>query len=116
MANVWPTELNGMILDGSYNETPPENSIRTKMDVGPAKVRRRSTSGIRPVSFSLFLTNANVVILDDFYDSTLSSGSETFTFYAPRTKASGTYRFVTRPTYAPKDQGYIAKISLEKMP
>lgn len=112
----WPATLYGLILENTFSEAPPDNVIRTPMDAGPTKVRRRSTANIRPITFTLFLTKAKVAILDTFYDSTLQSGALTFNMYHPRTHASGSYRFVERPAYAEMNSGFSARISLELMP
>ena len=117
MADVtWPTALYGTILKEGYQETPPDNVIRTEMDVGPAKIRRRGTGAVRNFIFNLFLTPANLTTFNTFYDTTTKSGSLAFNFKSPRTEVLGDHRFVAVPTYAPRDQGYIVACQLELMP
>lgn len=87
------------------------------MDVGPDKVRRRTTADIRPIAFSLALTPAQTQILDDFYVTDLFSGAAEFDFIHPRTKALRRARFVSPPDY--KETGgrlYTASINLELLP
>ncbi len=43
---TWPATLPAPALS-SLRETPPDNLIRTQMDKGPAKVRRRTTANVR---------------------------------------------------------------------
>ena len=56
---VWPSSLPAPLLS-TFKETPPDNVIRTSMDVGVAKVRKRTSANVRPISFSLMLTPAQV--------------------------------------------------------
>lgn len=92
------------------------------MDVGPDKVRRRTTANIRPISFTLALTPAQTQILDDFYTTDTFSGADEFDYNHPRTNAACRARFVQPPEY--KEMGgqkptaglYSATISLEIMP
>jgi hypothetical protein len=112
----WPDELYGTILKSGYNETVPNNVIRTEMDVGPAKIRRRGTAAVRPFTFNLFLSPAQLATFDTFYVTTIKSGSLSFTFRSPRTQVIGDYQFVAPPSYNPSDQGYIVSCQLELLP
>ena len=113
---VWPTELPAPALN-SFNETPPMNAIRSNMDRGPAKVRRRTTANVRPVSFTLLLTQEQTQILDDFFVNDTFSGAEQFDFTHPRTGAAVKARFAGEPSYS-ETEGiiYSAAVQLEIMP
>lgn len=113
---VWPTSLPAPALN-SLQESPPDNVIRTNMDKGPAKVRRRTTANIRPISFILVLTAAEVAALDTFYVDDTFSGSEAFDYTHPRTGLACTARFVSPPEYSEREKaGYTVSVSLEIMP
>jgi len=112
----WPATLYGHIIDGGFTETPPQNVLRTQMDAGPAKLRRRSTAAVRPMSLTLFLTKALVATFDTFYVSTIASGATEFNMYHPRTLVTGVYRIVNQPMYTPMDEGYSVKVDLELLP
>ncbi|MBU2177478.1 MAG: hypothetical protein KJ556_20490 [Gammaproteobacteria bacterium] len=112
----WPTGLYGLILKGTYQESPPDNVLRGTMDVGPDKTRQRVTSDTRPISFDIFLTKGNVVVFDEFYANTLSEGVSRFNFTSPRTKTSIECRFKKVPAYSDFGEGFRIKIELEKMP
>lgn len=117
MADIdWPTTLYGLILEEGFQETPPQTSIRTDMDVGPPKIRRRGTAGIRKISFMLFLTKTLVGTLDTFFTTTTKSGSLAFNFKLPRTEVSSEYLFAAEPIYTPRDDGYVASCQLELLP
>ena len=46
MADIdWPATLPQEILAEGYEEGLPDVLVRTKMDAGPDKVRRRATAG-----------------------------------------------------------------------
>lgn len=112
---TWPTTF--CPLAGSYQETPPNNTIRTSMDRGPDKVRRRTTANVRPVSFKMLLNKTQVAQLDDFYNEDTFSGADPFDFTHPRTGASVQARFVNPPAY--QDRGaamYEAAVQLEILP
>ena len=72
---TWPADLPRRQLLEGYSEAPPARAIRSAVDVGPAKVRRRYTGGARRVTCSVLLqSRAQKAALDTFYDTTLQSG------------------------------------------
>lgn len=111
---VWPSQFCPLI--NSFQESPPQNLIRSDMDVGPAKIRRRTTANIRPVSFRMFLNKANVAVLDNFYLNDIMSGAEAFDFTHPRTGQLVQARFQEPPQYQNQSTGYNVSISLEILP
>ena len=113
---TWPAQLPPPALN-SLQESPPNNTIRSQMDKGPDKVRRRTTANIRPIAFSMHLTEAQLEILDDFYTSDTFSGSESFTYTHPRTGLLCTARFREPPSYQEREGVvYNVGISLEILP
>jgi len=113
---VWPTDLPPPALN-TLRESPPDNVLRSSMDKGPAKLRRRTTANTRPISFELNLTPAEVQTLDDFYTTTLFSGVDAFDMDHPRTGDPVSVRFVERPAYVEREGiDYRVSINLEIMP
>lgn len=113
---TWPATLPAPAIN-TFQESPADNLLRTSMDKGPAKQRRRTTANTRPISFTLKLTPAQVQTLDDFFEDTLYSGADEFDYTHPRTGASVTARFTERPSYAESEGTiYNCAISLEIMP
>lgn len=113
---MWPATLPAPSIN-SFQETPPDNLIRSNMDKGPAKVRRRTTANVRPIQFTLMLTEAQVAILDTFFNTTVFGGAEEFDYTHPRTGDAVSARFVSPPQYMEKEGVvYGASISLEIMP
>lgn len=71
----WP--LNLLIPPSiNFSQSRASNTIRSAMEVGPAKVRRRTTAGVRQVQFSLVLTTAELEYLTQFYEDTLEEAGE----------------------------------------
>lgn len=113
---IWPATLPAPALN-TFRETPPKNTIRTEMDAGPPKVRRRTTANVRPVSFTLKLSKAQLAVLDSFFVDDTFSGAEPFQFEHPRTLEMVQATFAQEPSYSEQD-GVIwnADISLEILP
>lgn len=113
---TWPATLPAPALN-TLKEAPPNNVIRTQMDKGPAKVRRRTTANVRPLSFTLRLTPAQVATLDNFFVNTTFSGADEFDYTHPRTGVACTARFVEPPEYAEMEGViYACGVSLEILP
>ena len=113
---TWPATLPPPLI-GTMNETPPDNTIRSNVDKGPAMLRRRTTANVRPLSFGMVLTNDQVAILDDFYNDDTYSGSERFDFTHPRTLAAVEARFTAPPSYSNIDgDNWNVSVSLEVLP
>lgn len=82
--DYWPLSLPQRLSTTGYQESMADNLIRTQMDVGPAKVRRRSSAGPRPLSGSLMMTNSQLETMLSWIKATLLDGSLTFYFPNPR--------------------------------
>ncbi len=50
---VWPPSLPQRPLAQGFSEQAPDTLIRTQMEAGPPKVRRRFTAGIRTMDLQL---------------------------------------------------------------
>jgi hypothetical protein len=101
MANIdWPSSLPQKPKIEGYVENPPETAIRTKMDTGPVKIRRRFTAAPREFpNCVMILTRAQRTTLDNFWDTTTEGGSKRFNWEHPITDTSGEFRFLSRPQY-----------------
>lgn len=136
---TWPTALPQYLLNRNYKETAPDLVIRTKMDAGPAKVRRRFTAGVRPIEGTLVLSDDQVIVLDNFFLSDCQGGALGFTWTFQRewrdtdlvtdtdvstdtdilaqAFAPTTMRFVKPPLYQDLGAGnYEVTLALEIMP
>ena len=89
---VWPASLPQAPLVAGWGEPGGPNVIRTPMDKGPAKQRRRSAKP-RPMSVSFMMTAAQLATFETFVNDTLR-GTARFGFTHPRTKAIVEVRIV----------------------
>lgn len=124
MANaVWPAGLPQAPLVSQLVESFPDEVIRTRMEVGPDKVRRRLAAAITPVQVELKLTRAQVALFRAFFRDTCASGATPFEWKDHRTGDEPVlYRFVgvpdVRPS-APRQDGsepWTATFTLEIVP
>jgi hypothetical protein len=83
-------------VDG-YEEQLADTSLRTQMDAGPAKVRRRFTAGVTTFQVSLPMTTAQVATFETFFSTTIAGGALAFDWVHPRTRAAVSMRIVTPP-------------------
>lgn len=104
----------------------PDTRVRTPMEAGAAKLRRRFTAAPEPTDVELILTGNQAAILREFVNDTLEAGTLPFEWFdfrpgvAPGVEAE--YRFVTIPKVrprAPRQDGeelWVATFQLELMP
>jgi len=114
---TWPATLPDPLVNGYSEKYPADQRLRTKMDKGPAKVRRRFSAGVRPFTVKYKLTAAQATTLETFVETTLSGGTLSFDWTQPRTSASVSARIVTGPDYeGDENDHYIATLTLEVLP
>ncbi len=118
MANaVWPASLPQKFLQQGYREGFADVLLRTRMDAGPDKVRRRFTAAPRPVRGTMAMTGAQVATLESFFDTTLQGGALPFDWTHPRTGAAVTCRFIEPPEVLAKSTDrYRVSLVLEVLP
>jgi hypothetical protein len=125
---VWPDTLPQTPYrpDNSTPEyTPTDNTIRTSVTVGPAKLRRRFTAVPETVKIQLWLTSDQLATLRNFVEVTLEDVLP-FTWVDFRDDSQCTYRFPKGRASIPHkyDSGsdiegqeiWILDIELERLP
>lgn len=74
--------------------------MRSPMDIGPAKVRRRFTATSRYLTGTIYLTTkAQRTTLDNFFDTTTQGGTLEFDMADPADGATEVFRFLGPPEY-----------------
>ncbi len=117
MTITWPSTLPAYPLLEKYSEAMPNTTIRTDMEAGPAKVRQRTTAGVRRLSVGYLLSKQQVSALEEFYAETLKGGSLSFEYTHPRDDATVSCRFVEPPSYNAANGDYFnVSVSLEVLP
>ena len=117
---AWPTANNFPVrpLLG-WQETLGSNTIRTSNDVGPHKLRRRSSSTPSEFILPFILTEVQANSLMDFYETSTKGGSLIFTgLEHPRTDdPSAEWRFMEPPSITCTHSNvYAVKLKLELLP
>jgi hypothetical protein len=114
---AWPATLPQTLIMDGYGEAPGENQLRSNMEVGPAKMRRRATSAARKVSGSLILTLAQLAYFKTFYNTTLLGGTLRFTWLDPTDSTTTVeMRFSKTPSWVAEDIHFRVSMSLEILP
>lgn len=114
---TWPDTLPDSPLLDSFRETVPDSVIRTSMEQGPAKLRRRTTAAVRLLFVSYMMSKDQVTVLETFYLTTLQGGSFSFDFTHPRTETTVSCRFVKPPEYDSGNGNFFrVTIELEVLP
>lgn len=108
---AWPGTLPQYVDQSSYAEQPPNVTIRSEMDAGAAKLRRRFTTGPRMFNVAVQLDSTQLSTLDTFYVSTLEHGSLPFDWVHPITRAAAEFRFTAPPSYRAVS-GLVFEVSL----
>jgi hypothetical protein len=115
---TWPVTLPQLPLMDGYSESSPDGAIRTSMEVGPGKSRKRISAVVRPTTWPLYLeTSTQVDALMEFHDDTLAMGALPFDHPHPRKGGSNvSFRFTGGFVVVPRGVGYHTELPLEIMP
>jgi hypothetical protein len=80
---VWPVTLPQKPLKSGYGRSGKAVLIRSPMDSGPAKVRKRTNVGVKPVALAFKMTTAQVDDFEDWVVTDIGEGALSFTLPAP---------------------------------
>lgn len=110
MSAVWPSSLPQKPLADGFSETAPNLVVRSPMDIGPAKVRRRATAGVTRLQMRFRLTNDQLTTFQAFLHADLQDRALAFTWMHPISGANATFRIVDAPSYEPIGGGLAWKV------
>lgn len=115
---TWPSSsLGDKPMYEGYAESLPDVLVRSQVDAGVDKVRRRYTAGVRPIAMQLTLSSTQVDDLDAFFVTTLKHGAERFDWKHPRTCSTAEFRFTSPPRYEPISATHMrTRFTLELLP
>jgi len=104
MAETWPLPYE--VLQNGFSQNASDNTIRTKMEAGLDKIRKRYTSQIRNLNVQMQITHAQYITLETFYNTTLQFGVNRFNYPDPIYQKDDDpdmyeHRFLSTPTYTP---------------
>lgn len=101
MPVAWPATLNNTLDVDSFSYKIGDTTIRSDMDIGPQKVRRRHTKSVDTISCSQKISFSLYQDLYDFFDIDLNGGVNTFSFNHPFTGLPMECRFLGPPEIRP---------------
>lgn len=111
MSNVWSNKWRIMV--DNWSETMEDNVIKSNMDIGPAKKRRRSVLVSRIVKFTTIMKAEDY---DDFEEFYLENNAGVIEFPHPRKKKNVFARFNNVPTANFDQRMMRVNIELEILP
>lgn len=114
---TWPVSLQDKFNVDNFSVKLGNTTVRSEMDVGPDKVRRRFTDAVDIYTASIDMDIDQYSDLKQFFENTLGGGSLTFAFVNPLTNTTDEFRFIDPPDVRPIG-GRFFKVSmnLERMP
>lgn len=116
MTNItWPQTFPQVMRLEGLGAKKKTNVIRTQMDAGPQKTRRRYTVSTKEFTGSVVLTEAQREYLEDWYDNVLGSGVLRFVMKDPQTLQPAEFRFLEEYDEEASDGLWIITMKLEKM-
>jgi hypothetical protein len=115
---AWSTSLPQKLLIEGYGESVADVSIKSQMDVGPAKVRRRTSAAIRPVAGKMLMNSTQLSAFKTFYNTDLLGGSLRFSWVDPIFSTSTCeMRFTDPPSWSAIDfNTFEVNMNLEILP
>jgi hypothetical protein len=115
--NAWPAGISQAFTSEAFNEVPQEVSVRTDMDTGPPKVRRRFVNPVRTYNCEIVLRDAaEYVVLRDFFYITCKGGTDTILMPHPITGVATVFRFATAIQFNALGIAWRAAFKLEALP
>lgn len=122
---MWPVGLSDLApLLVSWTKTEPTLTVRSQMDAGPDKVRRRLTAGTTLHTVELCLTRTQLTdTFRPFWKDTVEAGALPFEWRDWETQDDADFRFVTVPTERPlrprgsgTNDHWLVSFQLEQLP
>lgn len=115
MAISWPSNLPELPEAEGFSEAPDSGVIRTEMDTGPAKTRRRFTATTCGIKVKYAVTQTQSLIFDSFHKTTLYGGALSFLWTNPRSGLEITVR-IKGYSYSNNDTQRYLNLDLEQLP
>ena len=116
MAQIfWPVGLpDGLLMEGLSIE-PQNIVIRTSMDAGPVKARRRYTARTIKYSGMQRFDRAEFVVFEQFYHTVLADGVLRFNYADPVTLETAEFRFCENYRVTLTEGYYEVAMVLERL-
>jgi len=116
MANItWPELLPKTLLIDGLSKQPQGNVIRTAMDAGPQKARRRYTARAVKFSGKQIFDAAELAVFEQFYHTALADGALRFNFADPITLETAEFRFTDDYAVSAVEGKFEVAMNLERL-
>jgi hypothetical protein len=113
MAVPWPATLQQKVSSNSFSFKIGETRLKTEMDIGPAKYRRRFTKSVDQLSTSILLNSITEFnTFYSFFDSDLNGGINEFEIDHPITGVLSSFKFSSPPSITALGGG-VFSVSME---
>jgi hypothetical protein len=118
MANPqWPASLQQYVNTDSFDYKFGNTILRSENDIGPAKVRARSTRGVDMITGAIDLSRTDYTTFEFFFKTTINGGARVFDFPHPITRVMTAVRMMPEPGIKAKGgTTFVVSFSLEVMP
>jgi hypothetical protein len=97
MAVAWPLSLQQYLSEQNFSVTFGDTTVRSDMDTGPQKVRRRFTRPVDKFTGSILVDGAEYDIFYNYYNTSLAGGTTPFLLNHPITGVPSEFRFTGQP-------------------
>jgi len=112
---IWPEILPADFLAEGLSIQPQSNVVRTTMDAGPKKARRRYTANTTIFSGRQRFDNAELAVFEQFYHIALADGVLRFYFKDPGSDHLAEFRFTEDYTVNEIGGLWEVTLSLERL-
>lgn len=116
---TWPGTLPTALMIAGLQRTPQANVISFGTEVGPGKVRRRSTARTETIVGSIIVTATQYATFQSFFQDDLQDGALAFDWTDPLDDSTCSFRFDPNKAYSasPIDtDNWSVSLSLIKQP
>ena len=116
MATItWPELLPAGLLADGFSKEPQSGVIRSSMDAGPQKARRRYTARAVKYSGKQIFSAAELAVFEQFYHTVLADGALRFNFTDPITREAAEFRFAGDYAVTAIEGLYEVSLPLERL-
>jgi hypothetical protein len=116
MASIdWPHILPSGLLAAGFSKQPRNNVIRTAMEAGPNKTRRRYTSRAVIVKGKQIFDAMELAVFEEFYHTVLADGALRFNFADPLSLETAEFRFTQDYAVTENSGLFEIAMSLERL-
>ncbi len=113
---TWPDTLPQQPLVEGFSGTVQDTLIRTSMDAGPEKIRRRFTAASEYFTLTWFMTKQQLNTFISFFNNDIAGGSLEFEMVHPLTSEPALMRFRGVYKISLAGTGYLVNAEIEVLP